>query len=88
MTDKARELLEDAWSIAYSVRKDLDMHSCPDAYMTIAVESVVKHVSAINAALRTAPAFDCQDVFGSAAAAEAVRDACDLLITAQQAKGE
>lgn len=33
-----------AWEIADLVRSDLDRQSCPDAYMRIAVESVVKHL--------------------------------------------
>jgi len=34
------------WDIAEKVRADLDRQSCPDAYMRIAVESVVKHLAA------------------------------------------
>lgn len=34
------------WDIAEKVRADLDRQSCPDAYMRIAVESVVKHLVA------------------------------------------
>lgn len=34
------------WAIAEKVRTDLDRQSCPDAYMRIAVESVVKHLAA------------------------------------------
>lgn len=37
---------EDAWEIAELVRIDLDRQSCPDAYMRIAMESVVKHLAA------------------------------------------
>ncbi|UQA72829.1 hypothetical protein K1516_16830 [Stenotrophomonas maltophilia] len=37
---------EYAWNIAELVRADLDRQSCPDAYMRIAMESVVKHVAA------------------------------------------
>lgn len=33
----------DGWSLAKKVRRDLDRQSCPDAYMRIAVESIVKH---------------------------------------------
>ncbi|PJL51149.1 hypothetical protein B9Y60_14695 [Stenotrophomonas maltophilia] len=36
----------DAWDIAELVRTDLDRQSCPDAYMRIAMESVVKHLAA------------------------------------------
>lgn len=36
----------DAWAVADIVRSDLDRQSCPDAYMRIAVESVVKHLTA------------------------------------------
>jgi hypothetical protein len=32
-----------AWDLADKVRKDLDRKSCPDAFMRIAVESIVKH---------------------------------------------
>lgn len=35
-----------AWNIAELVRVDLDRQSCPDAYMRIAMESVVKHLAA------------------------------------------
>ncbi len=37
---------EYAWNIAELVRVDLDRQSCPDAYMRIAMESVVKHLAA------------------------------------------
>lgn len=36
----------DGWDIAMKVRADLDRQSCPDAYMCIAVESVMKHLAA------------------------------------------
>lgn len=36
----------DGWDIAMKVRSDLDRQSCPDAYMCIAVESVMKHLAA------------------------------------------
>lgn len=36
----------DAWDIAELVRTDLDRQSCPDAYMRIAMESVVNHLTA------------------------------------------
>jgi hypothetical protein len=32
-----------AWTLADKVRQDLDRQSCPDAFMRIAVESIVKH---------------------------------------------
>lgn len=32
-----------AWTLADKVRADLDRQSCPDAFMRIAVESIVKH---------------------------------------------
>jgi hypothetical protein len=32
-----------AWDLADKVRQDLDRKSCPDAFMRIAVESIVKH---------------------------------------------
>jgi len=32
-----------AWDLADKVRQDLDRQSCPDAFMRIAVESIVKH---------------------------------------------
>ena len=32
-----------AWTLADKVRQDLDQQSCPDAFMRIAVESIVKH---------------------------------------------
>ena len=32
-----------AWNLADKVRQDLDRQSCPDAFMRIAVESIVKH---------------------------------------------
>ena len=32
-----------AWTLADRVRQDLDRQSCPDAFMRIAVESIVKH---------------------------------------------
>ncbi|MGH8037159.1 MAG: hypothetical protein ACREPD_05410 [Stenotrophomonas sp.] len=38
----------DPWSIAEMVRTDLDRQSCPDAYMRIAMESVVKHLTTIQ----------------------------------------
>ena len=34
-----------AWDLADKVRQDLDRQSCPDAFMRIAVESIVKHHS-------------------------------------------
>lgn len=40
----------DGWDIAEKVRADLDRQSCPDAYMRIAVESVVKHLGTYRAA--------------------------------------
>lgn len=36
----------DSRDIAMKVRADLDRQSCPDAYMCIAVESVMKHLAA------------------------------------------
>ena len=35
-----------AWDLAEKVRRDLDRKSCPDAYMRIAMESIVKHYAA------------------------------------------
>ena len=35
-----------AWDLAEKVRRDLDRQSCPDAYMRIAIESIVKHFPA------------------------------------------
>lgn len=45
------ELHGDAWTIAELVRTDLDRQTCPDHYMRVAVESVVKHVEAWQASL-------------------------------------
>ncbi len=35
-----------AWDLADKVRRDLDRQSCPDAFMRIAVEAIVKHYTA------------------------------------------
>jgi len=35
-----------AWDLAEKVRRDLDRQLCPDAYMRIAMESIVKHYAA------------------------------------------
>ncbi len=41
-----------AWELAEKVRRDLDRQSCPDAFMRIAVESIVKHFTTPPAAQR------------------------------------
>lgn len=41
-----------AWDLAEKVRRDLDRKSCPDAYMRIAMESIVKHYAAPVSAKR------------------------------------
>lgn len=45
------EVQGDAWTIAELVRTDLDRQTCPDHYMRVAVESVVKHVEEWQASL-------------------------------------
>jgi hypothetical protein len=42
-----------AWNLADKVRQDLDRQSCPDAFMRIAVESIVKHHPPAQPAQRT-----------------------------------
>lgn len=40
------EVQGDAWTVAELVRTDLDKQACPDHFMRVAVESVVKHLAA------------------------------------------
>ena len=45
-----------AWALAEKVRSDLDRQSCPDVYMRIAMESIVRHFPTKAQASGQAPA--------------------------------
>jgi len=47
MTDKTTAM-EAAWALAEKIRTDLDRKSCPDAFMRIAVESIIANYQALS----------------------------------------
>jgi len=42
------QVAADGWTLAEKVRTDLDKQSCPDAFMRIAVESIVRHCATMG----------------------------------------
>lgn len=77
----------DPWSIAEMLRTDLDRQSCPDAYMRIAMESVVKHLTTVQPVGEKwhSPLARVADAYGVTGTWEQIAEA---IIAARQPVGE